>query len=112
MNPFLKAIPLGIKNLAIRFVYTRSATANTTTVTNVGNIKILDEYRKYIKGFTANIAMSIGQDIKGTILSYGDDFVYTFSTNLEDTSIERTFVKQLAADGVKVSVTTNGVFYG
>ena len=58
------------------------------------------------------IAMSIGQDIKGTILSYGDDFVYTFSTNLEDTSIERTFVKQLAADGVKVSVTTNGVFYG
>ena len=112
MNPFLKAIPLGIKNLAIRFVYTRSATANTTTVTNVGNIKILDEYRKYIKGFTANIAMSIGQDIKGTILSYGDDFVYTFSTNLENTSIERTFVKQLAADGVKVSVTTNGVFYG
>ena len=56
--------------------------------------------------------MSIGQDIKGTILSYGDDFVYTFSTSLEDTSIERTFVKQLASDGIRVSVTTNGVFYG
>ena len=112
MNPFLKPIPLGIKNLAIRFVYTKSATANTTTVTNIGNIKINDEYRKYVKGFYANIAMSIGQDIKGTVLSYGDDFVYTFSTILEDTSIERTLVKQLTSDGVKVSVTTNGVFYG
>ena len=56
--------------------------------------------------------MSIGQDIKGTVLSYGDDFVYTFSTTLEDTSIERTLVKQLGEDGIKVSVTTNGVFYG
>ena len=112
MNPFLKPIPLGIKNLAIRFVYTRSATANTTTVTNIGNIKIHDEYKKYVKGFYANIAMSIGQDIKGTVLSYGDDFVYTVSTLLEDTSIERTLVKQLTSDGVKVSVTTNGVFYG
>jgi NRPS condensation-like uncharacterized protein len=112
MNPFLKPIPLGIKNLAIRFVYTKSATANTTTVTNIGNIRINDEYRKYVKGFYANIAMSIGQDIKGTVLSYGDDFVYTFSTILEDTSIERTLVKQLTSDGVKVSVTTNGVFYG
>ena len=112
MNPFLRAVPLGIKNLAIRFVYTKSATANTTTVTNIGNIKILDEYKKYVKGFTANIAMSIGQEIKGTVLSYGDDFVYTVSTILEDTSIERTLVKQLAEDGIKVSVTTNGVFYG
>ncbi len=112
MNPFLKIFPLVFKNMAIKFVYTRSATANTTTVTNVGNIKILDEYRKYIAGFTANIAMSIGQDIKGTILSYGDDFIYTFSTSLEDTSIERSFVKQLAKDGIDVTVTTNGVFYG
>ena len=112
MNPFLKPIPLGIKNLAIRFVYTKSATANTTTLTNIGNIKIHDEYRKYVKGFYANIAMSIGQDIKGTVLSYGDDFVYTVSTLLEDTSIERTLVKQLTSDGIKVSVTTNGVFYG
>ncbi len=112
VNPFLKAFPLFLKNIAIRIVYNKSATANTTTVTNVGNIKIADEYREYVKGFTANIAMSIGQYIKGTICSYGDEFVYTFSTVLEDTSIERYFVKQLSADGIECSVTTNGVFYG
>lgn len=112
VNPFLRAFPLFAKNIAIRLVYNKSATANTTTVTNIGNIKIADEYRDYIKGFTANIAMSIGQYIKGTICSYGDEFVYTFSTVLEDTSIERIFVKQLSSDGIKCSVTTNGVFYG
>ena len=33
-----RAVPLFLKNLAMRLVYTQSALANTTTVTNIGNI--------------------------------------------------------------------------
>ena len=35
-----RAVPLFLKNLAMRLVYTQSALANTTTVTNIGNIKV------------------------------------------------------------------------
>ena len=38
-NFMLRAVPLFLKNLAIRHVYRTSALANTTTVTNIGNIK-------------------------------------------------------------------------
>ena len=33
-----RAVPLPLKNLAIRLVYTKSALANTTTITNIGNL--------------------------------------------------------------------------
>ena len=39
-----RAVPLFLKNLAMRLVYTQSALANTTTVTNIGNIKVEKVY--------------------------------------------------------------------
>ena len=43
-----RAVPLFLKNIAMRLVYTQSALANTTTVTNIGNIKVEEEYEPYI----------------------------------------------------------------
>lgn len=40
-----RAAPLLIKNIAMRVVYTRSALANTTTITNIGNITVEDAYK-------------------------------------------------------------------
>lgn len=60
-----RAVPLFLKNIAIRYVYTTAALANTSTVTNIGNIHVEDAYRPYIKMFYAYLAMSKGQDIKG-----------------------------------------------
>lgn len=39
-NKFLKAIPLPLKNIAMRYVYMQSALANTATITNVGKISV------------------------------------------------------------------------
>ena len=44
-----RAVPLFLKNLAMRLVYTQSALANTTTVTNIGNIKVEKVYEPYIQ---------------------------------------------------------------
>lgn len=35
----------------MKAVYTQSALANTTTITNIGNIKVEPEYEPYITGF-------------------------------------------------------------
>lgn len=37
--------PLFLKNLAMKIVYTQSALANTTTITNIGNIGVEDVYK-------------------------------------------------------------------
>lgn len=107
---WMRLMPLPFKNIAMRIVYGQSAMANTTTVTNIGNITVDGEYEPYIDNFAACIAMSKGQSIKGTICSYKDTLIFTFSSIYEDTSLQQCFFKKLVEDGVDVSVETNGVY--
>jgi NRPS condensation-like uncharacterized protein len=110
-NKFLRAVPLFVKNIVMRLVYEKSALANTTTITNIGNIKINELYQPYIQGFDAFIAMSKGQSIKGTICSYQDTLVFTFSSIFSEALVQKAFFRRIAADGVEVEIETNGVYY-
>ncbi len=106
-----RAVPLSIKNVAMRYVYNASALANTTTVTNIGNIVIAEPYRPYVEMFHAFLAMSKGQEMKGTVCSYGETLVFSFSYTLKDVSVQRAFYRKLAADGIRLEVESNGVNY-
>ena len=99
--------PLFLKILAMKIVYTQSALANTTTITNIGNIGVEDVYKPYIEMFHAFLAMSKGQHIKGTICSYDDTLVFTFSYDLQDTGIQKVFFRKIAADGIEVQLDSN-----
>ena len=109
-NFILRAVPLFIKSLAMKYVYRTSALANTTTVTNIGNIQVKEEYQDYIRQFSAFLSMSKGQNIKGTICSYKDTLVFTISSNLVGTYVQRVFFHRLAEDGIAVQIETNGVY--
>ena len=104
-----RAVPLFLKNIAMKMVYTKSALANTITITNIGNITVDEAYRPYVEMFHAFLAMSKGQHQKGTICSYGNTLVFSFSFDLKDVSVQRGFFRKLAADGVEVELDTNGV---
>lgn len=110
-NFIARAVPLFLKNLVIRYVYTKSALANTTTVTNIGNINVEKIYEPYVQMFGAFLAMSKGQPLKGTICSYKDKLMFTFSSILADTSVQRGFFRRLAEDGLHVAIESNGVYY-
>ena len=109
---FLRLLPLPLKNLGMRLVYTRSALANTSTVSNVGVITVSDAYKPHIDAFHVYMAISKGQHMKGTICSYGDTLTFTFSYDLKDVSVQRCFFRTLAADGLHVEIESNGVHYG
>jgi len=111
-NRFLRLVPLPLKNVVMRQVYTRSALANTATITNVGTIETDPLYRPYIEQFHAFLAISKGQHVKGTICSYQDTLVFSFSYDLADPSVQRGFFRRLAADGLHIEIESNGVNYG
>ena len=111
MNKLMRPVPLSLKKIAMRLVYTKSAVANTTTITNIGNIKMDELYAPYVKGFKSFIAMSKGQEIKGTICSYQDTLVFTFSSVFAEALVQKAFFRKLAADGIEVEIQTNGVYY-
>ncbi len=106
-----RAVPLPLKNLAMKHIYTTSALANTSTVTNIGSVAIAEPYQPYVEMFLAFLAMSKGQDIKGTVCSYKDTLAFSFSYTLKDVSIQRAFFRKLAADGISVEIDSNGVSY-
>lgn len=108
-NIFLRFVPIFIKILAMRFVYRSSARANTTTVTNIGNIQIEEAYQPYIRHFYAMISRSVGQSIKGAVCSYQDTMVFTITSGLYDVSIQRCFFRTIAADDIPIIIETNGV---
>lgn len=110
-NLVLRAIPLLIKKIAMRWVYEASAKATTTTMTNIGVMQVEEPYQPYIKRFSAMISASKGQDMKGTICSYGDELVFTFTSILRDVSIQKRFFRMLVKDGIDVVIESNGAYY-
>lgn len=110
-NLILRAVPLFIKNIAMKQIYRTSARANTSTITNLGVVKVPEVYQDYIDKFYAVLSMSQGQNIKGAVCSYGDTLVFSFSSCLRETSIQKSFFRKLSQDGISVSVETNGVYY-
>lgn len=110
-NIFLRSVPFFIKKLAMRFVYKSSAKAGTTTLTNIGSIDIDDAYKEYIKRFYTMISVSTGQNIKGAVVSYNGEIVFSFTSILIDVSIQKRFFSLLAEHGVQVTIESNGVYY-
>ena len=106
-----RAVPLVLKNIAMRVIYTQSALANTTTITNIGNIAVDEIYKPYVEMFHACLAMSKGQHIKGCISSYKNTLVFTFSYDIADVSIQRCFFRKVAEDGIRIEIDSNGVNY-
>lgn len=110
-NKLLRMVPLVLKNLVMRLGFNQTALAHTTTITNVGFVQLDPIYEPYVKMFRSFIAMSKGQSLKGTVNSYQDTLVFTFSSIFSDTSIQREFFRKIAEDGVTVQIETNGVYY-
>ena len=110
-NLLARLVPLPLKHIAMRHVYTGSALANTTTLTNIGNIAVPEEYREHIQAFHAFLPTSKGQHIRCTVCSFGDRLTFTFSHTLLDCSVQRGFLCRLSRDGVEVQLESNGVNY-
>lgn len=107
----LRAVPLFIKGIAIKSIYVKLAHANTSTVTNMGVFDVAEEYRDYIDKFHIAISMSTGQNLKGAVCSFNDTMVFTFTSALKETTVQKGFFRKLANDGIDVSIETNGVYY-
>ena len=108
---FNRATPLFLKNMIMKQIYMASALANTTTITNIGNVTVAKDYEPYVEMFHVFLAMSKGQHLKGTICSYKETLVFNFSFDLSDMSVQRCFFRKIAADGVDIKIDSNGVNY-
>lgn len=110
-NLILRAIPLFIKKFAMRYVYYKSAKANTSTISNVGSVQVPEEYEEFIDRFTAMLSLSKGQNVKCVLCSFKDQMTLSFTSNLINSDIQRAFFSKLTEQGISVKIETNGAYY-
>ncbi len=111
-NKFLRGVPLFLKYVGIKLIYSRSSKAFTTTLSNLGLIRMLPEYEPFVESFHFIMGASPKQPLKCVVCSYGKELVYTFSSSFSDNRLQQAFFRKLGEDGVQYRVEGNGVYEG
>lgn len=101
-----KLVPLGIKRLALKFVYKRSLKGITATLSNIGKINVAEQYKSYIRAF--DICSSTGK-LKACVCSYDDILSISFTNPRTRSDIEKSFVRILTSNDINVSVFSNDI---
>lgn len=104
-------MPLFVKNIAVKWIYRNSIKAFTTTLSNIGAIQLREPYAERVENVTLIMGASKKQEVKCGACSYGETMTMTFSSVLKDVSIQKVFYRNLAKDGIPVSIMTNGIYY-
>ena len=108
-NIFIKTVPLWIKKILVRLSYIEIRKYTTITYSNIGRIGIIGKYKDYINYFLMLIAPEPVEKIKCSSCTFENKMIFTFTSMLEDNSIEKGFYKFLISKGIKVEIESNGV---
>lgn len=108
-NFFIKTIPLLLKKIIVRLSYIEIRKYTTITYSNIGRVGIIGKYKEYIKYFLMLIAPEPVEKIKCSSCTYENKFVFTFTSILQDNSIEKEFYEFLRRKNIKVEIESNGV---
>ncbi len=108
-NPFIKIIPLVLKKPIVRLSYIEIRKYTTTTFSNIGRIGIIGKYQKYIDNFLMLIAPEPVEKIKCSACSFENKIVFTFTSILDDCSIEEEFYEFLKQKNINVKIESNEV---
>jgi len=108
-NPFIKSIPLILKNIIVRLSYLEIRKHSTITFSNIGRVGIIGDYKKYIDYFLMLISPDSVEKIKCSSATFENKIVFTFTSILDDNKIEKGFYEFLKEKGIKVKIESNGV---
>ena len=107
----LRTIPLVFKKIGMKYIYNMAASANTATITNLGNIQVAPEYEDYVDHFSVILSRSKGQNLKMCLCSYKGTLTSTISSVMKDTKLQKAFYRYLVANDIPVTIESNGVYY-
>ena len=108
-NIFIKMIPLILKNIIVRLAYLEIRKHSTITYSNTGRVGIMGEYQKYIDYFMILISPDPVEKIKCSSCTFENKIVFTFTSILNNSKIERAFYEFLKNKGIEIKIESNGV---
>ena len=109
-HPFIRMIPLALKKVFVKLSYIEIRKYTTTTFSNIGRVGIIAEYQKYIENFLFLIAPTKAEKIKCSVCSFKNDLTFTFTSCLNDTTVEKIFFTTLLNNNINLYIESNGVY--
>ncbi|NLX79700.1 MAG: hypothetical protein GXY95_07485 [Clostridiales bacterium] len=107
-NPFMRALPLPVKWLAIAISFGLTAEKTTTAmITNLGPVKVPDEMLEYVESYVMMPSPGKLNGARVGAASIGNTFAATFANIYTDSRIEREFFTFLVKKGIPVKIESN-----
>ena len=110
-NPFIRIVPLFIKDFVVRLFYTRVQDKNSSAgLTNLGSVYVPDTMKPYLERFDIYMGIPYSQRTNCAIASFGDTLTVNFASCIIEADVERRFFQKLVEDGIAVTIESNRDF--
>ena len=96
-NIFVRAVPLEIKKYFLMIGANLGSRSITAVYSNIGIIRLPEEYREYIRHFGIFASTN---SLQMCSCSYGDEMVLGFTSKIPDDSIQRNFRRMLSEEEI------------
>ena len=107
-NPFIRVVPLFIKDFVVRQFYTRVQDRNSSAgLTNMGALKVPEDMKDYIERFDIYMGQPFSSRTNCAIISFEDILTINFASSIVETDVERYFFHRLVKDGIHVKIESN-----
>lgn len=107
-NPFIRALPLFIKNagVSVSFFFTAEQTTSSL-ITNLGNVDLPEEMRPFVGKFIFMPAPGKLNAARCGVATCNNNLAITFSNSFAESDIEREFFTSLVKMGLHVKIESN-----
>ena len=110
-NPFIRVIPLFLKDFVVRMFYTKVQDKNSSAgLTNMGAMKVPESMEPYIERFDIYMGQPFSSRTNCAIISYNDTLTINFASSIIEADVERYFFRRLVQDGIHVKIESNREF--
>jgi len=109
-NPFIRVIPLTLKNIFMRSVYkSHGENLYSSLATNVGMARLPESFSGKVLRVDVILPSTPGLKTVAGMISHRDALSISFGSVIERTDLERAFFTRLVKDGLRVKVESNQV---
>lgn len=107
-NPFIRVVPLFIKDFVVRTFYTKVQDRNSSAgLTNMGALQVPEDMKPFIERFDIYMGQPFSSRTNCAIISYEDILTINFASSIIETDVERYFFQKLVQDGIHVKIESN-----
>lgn len=107
-NPFIRVVPLFIKDFVVRQFYTKVQDKNSSAgLTNMGALQVPGSMKSYIERFDIYMGQPFSSRTNCAIISFGDVLTINFASSIIEADVERYFFRKLVQDGIHVKIESN-----